>query len=622
MSYEKQEFVDKKTKLKAAHLQHIEDGIVENEKAVDLLKESNDENKKAIAELKEQVKPSLTTKTDSGYQFTVDSAESDITVKADSSTTIYSAQKNRFPFLERVLNGGSLKGQSGVTFDKNEVTAKVAAGQTYRGLNFGPIYFPPGTYVLHREWEILSGAGTGNIGWVYIHKMDKDGTKIQGNFSAIYTSQTDVVHTFTEDTWLQFDVYANMNGTISEDAEIRLYNFSITRESAFSGFEDWTGEIVTGTSGTIPNLSPYVDIYSADKITISYKIQGNNLDEVKAQVDQNTESVKNLTGDIGAVICWGDSLTDGTGAGTSKPSSETNSDCSWPAVLGRLIRDGHAVVNAGVGGETSWMIAARQGGASIYCLPTTIPATTDKTRIYIKGEEQDYFYKNSAWTYLEGNLSYNIGTGTKSMVNPVTIAGIEGTLTSETITEGTPDADTGETVQTQVRAYYFTRSKAGEAVTFGTPKAIITNAYRTMRNYIPVIWMGQNDAPLHDGSYITQGDAINRAKQMLSIVPHDKYIIMDLPSGSNENGANRAQNFANAFGSHYINIRKFIADFGVDYANSLGANITPSDSDTSSINNGSIPSCLRTDGVHGNYWYYQIVAKAVYDKGVDLGYWE
>lgn len=34
MSYEKQEFVDKKTKLKAAHLQHIEDGIVENEKAI------------------------------------------------------------------------------------------------------------------------------------------------------------------------------------------------------------------------------------------------------------------------------------------------------------------------------------------------------------------------------------------------------------------------------------------------------------------------------------------------------------------------------------------------------------------------------------------------------------
>lgn len=81
------------------------------------------------------------------------------------------------------------------------------------------------------------------------------------------------------------------------------------------------------------------------------------------------------------------------------------------------------------------------------------------------------------------------------------------------------------------------------------------------------------------------------------------------------------QNFANAFGAHYINIRKYICDYGIDYVNSLRAEITPSDSDTSAIESGSIPGCLRIDGVHGNYWYYQIVAKAVFDRGVDLGYW-
>lgn len=606
MAYTRQEFKDGVTLLKAEHFNHIEDGI-----------EANDT---LLAELKEQVKPSLVTKTETGCLFTVTDAESDIAVTSNTSTKIYSAQKNRFPHLEKVHCGGSLASDY-YTFDKNEFTAKVSAGQTYRNLNFGPIYFPPGTYVLHREYEFLSGAGTGNIGWTYIHKLNKDGSTLKGNWSAIYSSATDVKCTFTEDTWLRFDVYANMNGTVTEDAEIRLYNFSITEESSFSGFDEWTGEIIEGTTGTFSALKPYTKIYCPDELTISYKVQGNDLDVVQKQVDENTKNLKSLLGNEKTVVCWGDSLTDGTGSSTSKPSTETNSDCSWPGVLGRMVNDEYTVLNAGVGGETSWMIAARQGGASIYCLPTTIPAAVEKTRIYVKGEEQDYFYKNSAWTYLENNLSYNISTGSKSRVNPVTIAGIEGTLSSEIITEGTADETTGETVQTQVRAWYFTRSNAGDEVTFTTPRAIITDAYLNLRDAIPVIWMGQNDAPLHDGSYITQGDAIKRAEQMIAVLPHNKYIIMDLPSGSDSGAANRAQNFANAFGCHYINIRKYICDYGMDYVTSLGAEITPSDSDTSNLEAGTIPSCFRTDGVHGNYWYYQIVAKAVYDKGVDLGYW-
>lgn len=574
----------------------------------------------AITELK-NAEGELVTKSEQGTTFRLTDAKSVIDVSANSATTIYSAQKNLFPHLEQVVVGGALKSNSSVTFDGNSFTCVVKSGETYKNLIFGPIYFPPGSYVVHREKEILSGAATGNIGWVYIHKTDKDGSTIQANFSAIYSSATDIQFTFTEDTWLKFDVYGNMNGTVTEDATIKLFNFSITEETSFSGFEDWKGTIIKGTSGTLPFLIPYTKIYCSDEINISYKVVGSSLEDIQPRIDDCVTAIAKLQGDGKTVVCWGDSLTDGTGSTNNKPASETNSDCSYPAVLGRLITDGTTVLNAGVGGETSWMIAARQGGAFVQCLPTTIPASIEKVRIYIKGEEQDYFYTNGRWTYLENNLSYNISTGNKSMVNPVTIAGVSGTLSAETITEGTPDNETGETVQTQVRAYYFTRAKAGQAVSFTTPRSIITNAYCTMQGYIPVIWMGQNDAPNHSGSYITQGDAIKRAQQMLQIIPHKKYIIMDYPSGSNSSAAARAQDFANAFGAHYINIRKYICDYGVDYANSLGAEIVPEESDTSSVQAGTIPSCLRIDGVHGNYWYYQIVAKAVFDRGVDLGYW-
>lgn len=183
MSYEKLGLADGNV-LKAEHIEHIENGIANLEESIN--------------------KPSLVTTTETGYLFSVIDAESDIVAKSNTATKIYSAQKNMFPHLERVHCGGSFA-TADYTFNKNEFTAKVTAGQTFKNLNFGPIYFPPGTYILHREWELLSGAGTGNIGWVYIHKVDKDGTTLTGNWNAIYSTATDVKCTFTEDTWLRFD---------------------------------------------------------------------------------------------------------------------------------------------------------------------------------------------------------------------------------------------------------------------------------------------------------------------------------------------------------------------------------------------------------------------------------
>lgn len=52
------------------------------------------------------------------------------------------------------------------------------------------------------------------------------------------------------------------------------------------------------------------------------------------------------------VICWGDSLTAGNGGNR----------VTYPSILNRLLGVDYSVVNAGVGGETSLTIGARQGG--------------------------------------------------------------------------------------------------------------------------------------------------------------------------------------------------------------------------------------------------------------------
>ena len=40
------------------------------------------------------------------------------------------------------------------------------------------------------------------------------------------------------------------------------------------------------------------------------------------------------------------------------------------------------------------------------------------------------------------------------------------------------------------------------------------------------------------------------------------------------------------------------------------------------IAKGIIDTSLKVDGVHGNYYFYYAVAKAIYEKGVSLNYWE
>lgn len=365
----------------------------------------------------------------------------------------------------------------------------------------------------------------------------------------------------------------------------------------------------------VPKEAKYLFCTSEINKTISVYRNISNIKDNSKKIE-DIENKLNYDSDS-AIICWGDSLTSGTGSNNSKPITDTNADTSYPAVLSRMINK--EVKNYGIGGEPSWMISARSGHNEISVEPFTIPNEVTPKRVYLHGQEQDYFYDNAQdkWTFLKNNLSYNIAVDNDSGVNPCYIDGIKGNLTRTLLSSGETDPDTGEAVQSSVYAYYFTRAEQGEEKTLICRTPIVTNAFKIYDNNIKIIWMGQNDAPLHSGNYITQGSAKDRAKSMCN----GKHIVMSLSTGSSSDNAVREQEFSAEFGANYLNIRAYICKNGVDYANSLGANIVLSNDDKSLIENGTIPSCLRSDTVHGNYWYYQIVAKAVYDKGKALGYW-
>ena len=562
----------------------------------------------------------LSKKTYTGNEININELNGNCTIITDSETTVYTHAKNYLPFE---ISTADFENKSYyVEHGENYIVGKVLAGEQYKNFNLKTIYLPAGTYILSRKVEVISGTATGNYAYVYVRNTDT------GKFinSIPLTKDTDTIKLSTG-TNIEVQLYINMNGTVTQDLTVKFSELQIEKGESATSYEKYKGEIKTGKLLNFRNF-PNMNIYNSNNISMEANIMTSREFIEKSDLDPLVKDIQDLQNNktentIYNVICWGDSLTNGTGNHKLKPSTETNSDCSYPAVLSRKLGNDYNVINGGVGGETSWMVASRQGGMTIQILPTTIPADITPIRVYLKGQEQDYFYDNTKekWTYLKDNLSYNIAVDGNARINPCYINGIEGMLTRELISSGNPDPTTGETVQTNTYAYYFTRTEAGEEYRFTTPRNLTTYGSKNYNNYINIIWVGQNDAPPHDGKYITQYGCEDRIQNMINHIKSKKYIVMRHPSGTNDGNAKDDQIWNQKFGEHFLNIRQYITTYGVLIANELGAEISISDSDQGLINNGQIPTCLRIDGVHGNYWYYQIVARAVYEKGQDLGYW-
>lgn len=560
-----------------------------------------------------------------------------ISVTSTSSVDVFTHGKNYLPFTISSFDSNLTK----VSETEDSVTFTIKKDATFKHIKFKPIFLKSGTYTVSRKIETLSGSSIANAGTVYIYTGDTESE--QTTNLKVFNIESQTI-TLNSDNWVMVDVYANTNSTVSADTTLRLSQLQIERSASYTGYEKYKGARYTGTDLTVKHFDG-MGMYSTGDIDVSYTElipTGETYSEIKEKLEATQNDVVTLknayNGVTKLVVCDGDSLTSGTGHDTAKPSTELNTDNSYPAVLGRKLGDEYTVINAGVGGEPSWMIAARQGGMPVKVLPTTIPADKTSVRVYLKGEEQDCYYNadTSAWTYVKGALSYNIAVEGNARINPCKINGIEGTLTRELVSSGSPDPTTGETVQANTYAYYFTRSEAGEASTFRVPKDLVTYAAENYKEAVHIIWAGQNDAPKINDKYFTQIGTHNRIRRMIESTNSKKYIVMQTPSSSDERDTKNDITYIQEFGDHYINIRKFICDYGIELAESMGYTVTRDQDncyvgdaavDTTyptvgeSIDAGVIPRVFRKDGVHGNYYYYQMVAMAVYEKGKDLGYW-
>lgn len=306
-----------------------------------------------------------------------------------------------------------------------------------------------------------------------------------------------------------------------------------------------------------------------------YTPEQKSLGWLKIEIDENNvKKTSELfkTAKIGVrepVVFWGDSMTRGATNSYNNP---------YPKQFETL--SGLEIVNGGVGGETFADIMSRQGSEPIIVEPFTIPATTDAVEISISSN-------------MGGTLSILKTTdNTYWLVNPVIIAGIEGELSYSS------------------DKYYFTRSEAGTAKTITRPVIVSTYAMRTYRANTAVIWV-QNNGGIAD-------DIILRNFEMATkYLQTDKFIIMSQTSGYGSTHADLEAKLTQLYGRKYINLREYLLAYGLS-----DLSITPTEQDTTDISNGVIPTSLRTDSVHFTTAAYGIVARLVYERGIELGYWK
>ena len=260
---------------------------------------------------------------------------------------------------------------------------------------------------------------------------------------------------------------------------------------------------------------------------------------------------------------WGDSLTAGAGgSGTTYPNV-----CA--SELGIT-----SFKNCGVGGENANTIACRQGGDSLILKPGNVSE-----------------YSLSELTDIHGTPCNPLrqGSGSNS-VNPIYINGMKCTLSIS------------QTSATDQNAKY-TITGYNDKLLAETP---VKFSGCDIKSKITVIFVGQNGPDL--------AERLSIIDSMISKI-NDKYIVMGLSSGSSASKADEEAQMLSKYGVHYFNTRHMLSKYGMNIIN-----LTPTNSDTIEMNNGEVPSSLRSDSVHLNANGYTALGKLLSQKIRACGY--
>ncbi len=280
-------------------------------------------------------------------------------------------------------------------------------------------------------------------------------------------------------------------------------------------------------------------------------------------------------GTVKTIICFGDSITYGTGA--AKLSTD-----SYPAVLQRHLGEGYKVINAGVQGETVAAIMSRANISEISLYTDLVFAENERVATIPAKYGIFDTLKNTPVQY----KSNGNGLPTKTVVINGEKYGFSNSGTE----------------------YKFTRQNAEEPLTI-TKGTTISFDYSEHYDscYCAVLLMGANN--LDSGT----DSLLERYKQFAE--GFERYIFIT-PFYWKDYSAK----FDTEFGRNAIDIRAYyrgdaFADYGIEKDK-----VALHDLKTPDI----VPRNFRYNAsdVHLNTLGYKIMGGEVYKRGVELGYWQ
>lgn len=336
-----------------------------------------------------------------------------------------------------------------------------------------------------------------------------------------------------------------------------------------------------------------------------------NLEAIDVAYKRDMETVNTY---LPGIVCWGDSLTAGSSGNISYPSTlqkyldtylcsiyDFRSTIDNAQEYSRLDWENYTVsipvVNMGSGQEDSATILGRSGVVP-YVLADgfEIPANTEGVAITIESED---------------GKTVNPLTAGNAGVNPVTIAGVEGT-----ITRTASGQNWGKTT------YLFTRTEAGEPVSVEKGEKIVTASANQYQDYLHIVWLGTY------GDYTTPEKLVSDTKALLAhqVGSSGRYLVLGpcTVRGSWDNAYAATMNaidsaMLQAFGDHYVNIRKYLLEDGI-----TDGNLKLSKEDSRLVQSGIVPTGFHSNasGADLNAAAYKLIGKLVYERMESMGYFD
>lgn len=337
--------------------------------------------------------------------------------------------------------------------------------------------------------------------------------------------------------------------------------------------------------------------------------------ESKEEIDRTYQQHQEVLSEyLPGIVCWGDSLTTGSSGNVSYPHTlqkyldvyisgiydlrySLNMTEGLSAVNWDEYRISVPVINMGAGRENSATILGRSGAVPfVVSEDFEIPAGTESVSIEIVSESGERVAPLVA------------GDGG---VNPVTIAGVKGTLSRNTSSQ-----------QWTRYPYQFTRLEAGQETAVQKGTEVLTAAADDYQDYIHIVWLGTY------GEYINADKLVRDTKTLLQRqnINSDRFLVIG-PCAYNGSWLNLSSHTMDAidsammqsFGDRYINLRKYLMEDGL-----RDAKLSANSQDEQNISNGQVPNSFRsnTNGADLNGVAYDLLGKLVFDRMDRLGYFD